>query len=273
MYLLARDYFTAFLDQTGGTLDRVTPNMLQDYVTWLSRKRLGASSIRQYTIGARRYMKWLRSLGYDATDSQPALPQAKHHVPGILEPEELAAFLREVQEKVPDPYRTAISMLPFTGLRVGEVCTLRKENVVARPSAGFAYLHISGKSKHDRDVPIMPAGLPVLVDYLTTKRREFPSNDWIFSSSLGNSLSTRVVEQHTADARRRLGIRHLTPHTLRHTYATELKRSGFSDIELARILGHANVNTTQIYVHTNVDDLFAGLARVRNPLGTPPVRR
>jgi len=169
-------------------------------------------------------------------------------LPTILEPHEVRAILKLPSREAPTGVRNLamLTAMHRCGLRVSEVTALRPEHI--RWSAPLLEVH-DGKGGKDRNLP---------VDAITVERfkdwaRLRPAGETFFTTLKGARVSVRYVQRMV----KRLAVkalgpvrgRQVTPHTLRHTYATELVDEGFTLREVQTLLGHSSVATTQIYTH------------------------
>ena len=165
-----------------------------------------------------------------------------------------------LEDSETDPTALMISILLFTGLRRGELLALTWDNVhfddkyilvcqtLVRGDSGF-YINPTTKSRKDRIVPLNSYSLE-----LFRLQKSISCSDFVF-----DSMSFKTFAKRYKNYLAKKNIRYLTPHKLRHTFATFLLRSG-TDTETARaILGHSDISTTQIYVHTDEDTIRKAL--------------
>jgi site-specific recombinase XerD len=132
-------------------------------------------------------------------------------------------------------------------LRVGEVVSLRISDVELRPRSGWVLVR-RGKGQKERKVPLSAEARRALQDYLDV--RPNVRKETLFVSRSGKPLSSRDVQRMLEEAGRRAGIRkRVTPHILRHTFATRFLRKGGDIATLAEILGHSKIQTTTRYLH------------------------
>lgn len=145
--------------------------------------------------------------------------------------------------------------MALCGLRVSELCKLRVEHL---DLADRSLLVFQGKGKKDRYLPI-PSSLAAELRAWVGDRRDGP----VFGSPRGGHYTTRAVQKMIERARERAGIsKRCTPHTLRHTYATSLLRSGANILEIKALMGHANIATTEIYTHLDTDQYRGAVDRL-----------
>ncbi len=160
--------------------------------------------------------------------------------------------------------RTLILVGFYLGLRVSEIVCRQVEDIDLDRALCVVR---KGKGDKDRAVPIPVALLPALRAWIADR-----TTGWLFPSTRSQTghLSARAFQKSIKLTAARAGIsRHVTPHKLRHSYATALLHSGADIIEVRDLLGHSSVATTQIYLHTEPERLRAAVDRLRFGAGTP----
>jgi integrase/recombinase XerD len=183
-------------------------------------------------------------------------PKRARHLPTVLSRQEVERLLKAA--KVPST-RALIMVLYSSGLRVGEVVRLRPEDI----DRDRGLLHVrSGKGKKDRYTLLSRRATEALEKHLLFRAAE--ESPWLFPGDReGEHLATRTVQKVVAAARVRARIaKRVTPHTLRHSFATHLLEAGTDLRYIQELLGHASSRTTEVYTHVSNRDL----ARIRNPL-------
>ncbi|MBA7570707.1 Tyrosine recombinase XerD [subsurface metagenome] len=171
-------------------------------------------------------------------------------LPIILEPEEAQRLIKQPNKRYPTGIRNKaiLSIMLHCGLRLSEVINLKPGNL--NLTKGKLRV-ISGKDNKDRDLAIPE----YLIDLIDSWRKIRPESSYFFSTLKGKKLLSHYIQQMVGRYKKRAGIeKNVTPHTLRHTYATHYYRQT-KDIEtLRRILGHADISTTTIYITlANID--------------------
>jgi integrase/recombinase XerD len=173
-------------------------------------------------------------------------------LPEFLTIEEVRLLLN-LAYKLQENKTTKIKGLIFetfikTGLRNFELCLLRIENI--NFTTGI-FKVVCGKGKKDRLV-IIPNSLLRLLDFYRGDRQK----GFLFLSKLGKEFSTRQIQRIVKEVREKANInKQVTPHTLRHTYATLLLEWGVDIRKIQELLGHSNLETTQIYTHLQIKNL------------------
>jgi site-specific recombinase XerD len=181
-------------------------------------------------------------------------PKRERHLPRVLNKEETAGFLAELK----NPKHRALVMLTYSaGLRVSEVVRLRSEDLdVARGLLRVRH----GKGAKDRFTLLSAHALEAVRVY----REAFQPQGWLFPGQPSEQhYSTRSLQKVVKSCARRAGLdRRVTPHTLRHSFATHLLEGGTDLRYIQELLGHESSRTTEIYTHVT----STRLAAIRNPL-------
>jgi len=185
-----------------------------------------------------------------------AIPRPKKHaaLPGVLGPDEVAKLLGTARNL---KHRALLMLLYSSGVRVGEIVRLRPEDV----DEGRALLRVRrGKGGKDRYTLLARRAVAALRVY----RDAYSPQPWLFPGDRPNRhLTTRSVQRVVERAARLAGIaKHVTPHTLRHSFATHLLEGGTNLRIIQELLGHRSSQTTQVYTHV----ARTTLESVRSPL-------
>ena len=183
----------------------------------------------------------------------------KNKLPVTLEPEEVQNLLKQPNKRYPTGLRNKamMSLMLHCGLRLSEVVNLKSGNI--NLTKGKLRVE-SGKGKKERDLAIPD----YLTDLLDTWRNIRSKSNFFFSTLKGRKFSDRYIQQMVKRYSYKAGInKKISPHTLRHTYATEYYRQT-KDIEtLRRILGHSDISTTTIYITLANIDVENGMKSFR----------
>jgi integrase/recombinase XerD len=245
---------TAFAAARGITVERVTRADLEALVREVMTGGLSPTSTARMVAAVRGFYRYLRIVG--AVETNPAddleAPRIFSALPKCLGLEEVDALLAapDVQTTLGLRDRTLIEVLYATGLRVSELVGLRITDV--RLEAG--YLQCLGKGSKERVVPLGDEAMAWVKTYLRdarpalARRRDSP---WLFVNARGGARLSRIGFWKVLKAHgRRAGIRaQLSPHVLRHSFATHLLERGADLRAIQAMLGHADLSTTQIYTH------------------------
>ena len=152
--------------------------------------------------------------------------------------------------------RAAVTLMAFAGLRRGEVVGLTKDAIVQKPD-GFA-LAFTGKGGKRRSVPLVAFAYPVLFGWLAVRRRVPTASPAVLVTLAGRALAPKQLKRDCKRLGERARTRHsLTPHVLRRTFATRSLRASGDIRSVQVLLGHASINTTEVYTHVDLDGLRA----------------
>lgn len=237
----------------------VPPEFLDQYVYQLRViEKLAPASVFRKTEAVKSFYKFLLVEELIKEDPTRFLksPKLAQKIPVQLSREEMDRLLSYPAEKF-DELRTLtiVEMLYAAGLRVSELLNLRIENVNTREGWVLAF----GKGGKQRFVPIHPQACARLNRYLDAREAQFASKtvgSEVFLNKNGRKISRQSVWKDLAALGRKAGISQpLHPHLFRHTFASHLLQGGADLRSLQEMLGHANLTTTQIYTHLDVEDL------------------
>lgn len=212
---------------------------------------LSARSLARKQSSVKSFYDWLRRTG--AADSDPTavlqapkLPQA---LPRAIDAEAVATLLRmpEGEDLRALRDRSALLLLYGLGLRLAEAASLRDDAV----DLDERMARVVGKGSKERVVPIPSHCIPLLARY----RQLRGPNDAFLRGRKGPLCSRTIARAVGRSAALALG-RHVTPHQLRHSFATHLLSAGANLREIQSLLGHANLSTTQRYTHVDAQRLF-----------------
>jgi integrase/recombinase XerD len=256
----ARDLtrWARFLEERGvGSPEAVTPGDLREWVFGLKDAGLAPTSIRRAQSAVRTYYAFLLAEGSVQADPTERLesPKLGRRLPDFLSREEVLALL-----DAPDPGaalhwrdRAILELLYATGMRVSELAELP----LSALDLDEGFLTVFGKGGKERLVPVGEPALRALVRYLRDVRPELDrgrgrGKGRVFLNARGAPLSRVAVWTLVKESARRAGItRKVSPHTLRHTFATHLLEGGADLAAVQELLGHADIATTQIYTHVD----------------------
>ena len=232
----------------------------KDPITWLKGRihaRTPIGTVLPYRAAVKHYL--MSEQGYTEEELQALLPKAKGRPTAYrhaLTPEALATYHVAV-EGVPDPSMTILTLLPKTGLRISEICGLQVGDV--QNVSGVRAFVFRGKRDKQRVVPLTKSAESTLDAYIASHQ----PTKWLFTGQLGGPLTPHAVRKHTrAIAALNPDLAELSPHVLRHTYATLLVARGVDLKTIQSLLGHESIETTSRYLHPTVTDLYAAAARL-----------
>lgn len=233
----------------------VTPQIARRYVASMDR-RYARSSVARRLSALRTFYKYLYREGLVSRNPLILVgtPKQPRRLPKYLTPHEMAAVLSAPDLGTPIGLRdrALLEVLYATGLRVGELTSLRRSDL---PSSDE--IRIMGKGRKERVVLLTNSAQDALRGYVEGGRPVLARDrdiDAIFLNARGGRLSDRgvrvIVDRHI---RKVAFDRRISPHTLRHTFATHLLDGGADLRSVQELLGHASLATTQIYTHVSRD--------------------
>lgn len=231
-----------------------------DFMSFLQRDRaLARTTVARKLSSVRGLYRFL--VMEDRTYLDPAadvdLPKPAQRLPKVLSVEECKRLLETPDRSEAEGLRDAamIALLYATGLRVSELVSLRMHEL----SLSEGLVRTIGKGSKERIVPVAPLALHLVRHYLDEAREEFgpePSEDGIFLTRRGRPFSRGGF---WAKLKKYVSLAGLpedtSPHTLRHSFATHLLSGGADLRAIQEMLGHANLQTTEIYTHVSTQDL------------------
>jgi integrase/recombinase XerC len=248
------------------TLDPATvrTESIRAYLHWLDRKREKSTSMARKLASLRSFYRYLQREGMVGLNPAEAIRTPKHpkHLPRVLTKDDAAALMEFPADQTGGSLRdrAMLETLYSTGARVSELVGINLEDL--RASEGL--VHLRGKGRKERIVPIGDVALRAIHAYLN-QRPLMDSQDLatklvpspVFRNSRGGRLTTRSVARIVARYSNRLAGGPVSPHTLRHSFATHLLDEGADLRSIQEMLGHASLSTTQKYTHLATDQLLA----------------
>lgn len=236
---------------------------LADYVGWLHAKGLAPASIARAIVSLKVFFRYLQLEGVMEDNLAELLGSQKlwQRVPTVLSPQQIDRLFGAPQEE--DPCwrrdRALLELLYATGCRASELSNLRVRDV--HLDEGFCVCR--GKGNKERLVPLGRRAAEAVRAYLNDERPKLagsssPSADWLLLSYRGRRLRRERIWELLKRYARRVGApKQVSPHTLRHSFATHLLAGGADLRQVQEMLGHASIATTQIYTHVDPSRLKA----------------
>jgi site-specific recombinase XerD len=253
-YLRTVEDFARFF---GVSPDQLGPQHVRRYQAHLLRQRKQAAGTVGIAVAALRFF-FVKTLRRDYPPDHLPYPKQPKQLPVILSREEVARLINAAKNLY---HRALLMTLYGTGMRRAEVAQLRVGDI----DSERMLVHIrQGKGSRDRDVPLSPALLETLREYW----RWMKPKTYLFPGTVDNwradkPILPKVVWEACRDAAQRAGLnKKVSPHTLRHSYATHLLEAGADLRTIQLLLGHSNLNHTTVYLHLSQQHLQA----VANPI-------
>jgi site-specific recombinase XerD len=243
----------------------VTPRTLRRYAATLSDRRAVAATVARKLASLRALYRALREHGTVAQNPADLIPSPKRprNLPRVLRPDEMAALLDRIPASTPLEMRdrALFEVAYSSGLRAEELVTLD----VASVEFDAEELRVEGKGQKTRIVPAGEPALNAVARYLERARPALDTGDGepaLFLSKSGRRLSTSDVRRRLRAWTRRAEVQGgISPHTLRHSFATHLLEGGADLRAIQELLGHASVSTTQIYTRVESARLKSAYAK------------
>lgn len=239
------------------SIQRLKISDLSDFVAWLSDQNLAPASVARHLVTLKMFFKYLQLEGVLRENLAELLGSQKlwQRVPEVLSPSQIRKFLR-----APRPVenffwrdRALLEMLYATGCRVSEISNLRLEDL----HLDQGYCKCTGKGSKQRMVPLGEDAANAVEDYLDRQRSQMVKSNttfvpWVFVSRTGKRLRREAIWELVKKYALIAGIPPaISPHTLRHSFATHMLAGGADLRHVQEMLGHASIATTQIYTHVD----------------------
>ena len=246
--------FSEYLDDKGMNLFSINRDDVMDYLIYLRIEDRSSATISRHLASLKgffRYLSYMNKMKKDIV-SNIKFPRLPARLPKVLSKNEMEKFLNFIPKNYIDIRDKAILELFYgSGLRVSELINLRVNDININEMFVFAF----GKGKKERMVPFGSMAKNAITDYLKNSRPKFfnvSKYRYLYLSKKGGPLTRQAVFYIVKKRAKRAGIGEwVTPHTLRHSFATHLLEGGADLRVLQEMLGHSDITTTQIYTHIN----------------------
>lgn len=259
-YLKDLKYFNDFLlnkcDSKSIVLETVTTEDVQDFLYYILTEKHYAPNSR------RRALNSIKSFYNFCKDKKLCIHNITNDIRHIKIWQKERTFLTEIEvvsliNNITSPLLKALtSTLYYTGLRISECIKLDLEHVDLQNDIIYVKC---GKGKKSRSIPINNKLKIILCNYLNSSR--ISSNSSRFFCTKTGSISSSYVNQVLKVSSKSSGLtKHVTAHILRHSFASNLLKHGVDIVKIQRLLGHAHLRTTCIYIHTTIEDLRESVA-------------
>lgn len=252
-YAVDVSHLLTFCETSGLDFLQVTPDNIHSFLSELHDMGISARSQARIISGIRSFYKYLRTEGEISEDPTALIesPMLPRHLPDVLSVEEIDAMISAIDPEKKEALRNHAIMetLYGSGLRVSELTGLR----ISRTHTDEGYLLVDGKGSKERLVPLSPVACELIEEYLA-ERAEGPikpgNGDILFLNRRGAAMTRVMVFYIIRDLAERAGIgKKVSPHTLRHSFATHLLEGGANLRAIQEMLGHESIATTEIYLH------------------------
>jgi integrase/recombinase XerC len=246
---LCNDYFTFARDQLD--LRRIDHIAVRSYLAHLARKKLSRASIARHLSALRSFFKYL--MREEIVEANPArgvaTPRREKHLPSVLQASDIAVLLEapDLSSSLGIRDRAWLELLYASGLRISELVGIDLDDIQIRARL----VKVRGKGAKERIVPFGTKAEEAIRAYLPV-RNGSEDESALFVNYRGERITARSVRRlfngYVRDTSLRAGV---SPHTLRHSFATHLLNAGADLRAIQELLGHASLSTTQKYTHLN----------------------
>ena len=277
----ARDlsFYSAHLKAQRSSIDKATTGDIRSFLASSSKDGLAASSLARRLSAVRQLHKFLFAEGLRTDDPSGPIeaPKQKRALPKVLSEEEVTTLIEIAQslasrsigtkaEKLRNArLYTMIELIYATGLRVTELVSLPARSV----GQEHRFLSVIGKGSKERMVPLSDAARDAMAHYLTLAEGYYgKASRWLFPASGKEGHFTRqAFGRDLKDLAVQAGIEpaKVSPHVMRHAFASHLLHHGADLRAVQQLLGHADISTTQIYTHV-LDERLRALVEGHHPL-------
>ena len=261
--------FSEFAQKRKLSVETVSRDALVDFLAGLYRQKLESKSVARHLVSLRNFFRFAQIQELVAEDPTVNLesPKIRRSLPGYLRLEEVERLLEQPDAKTPLGLRdlAMLEVLYSAGLRVSELVGLRVSDLDTKVGC----VRCIGKGDKERIVPIGKKALDMVEGYLRDARPKmigkFAGSPTLFVNRRGKPLSRvgvwKILSAYGRRARLRVA---LTPHMLRHSFATHLLEGGADLRSVQLMLGHADISTTQIYTHV-VEERLKQIYKAHHP--------
>lgn len=270
-YLTDNARFVDFIEQSYKDLEpkKIELNHINKFIESISivkgrnkeEKLLKATSQTRIIQSLRAFFKYMVITDTIDKDISKLIitPKQEQKLPIVLDNEEIMQIINSIDVSDFKGFRNRLTVefLYATGLRVSEFVNLKLENIKFKEE----YLDIIGKGNKERFVPIATKVVKDLEIYITQYRNNISINpksrDYVFiSQKQGKKLTRQFINKMLNEVTLQAGInKKIHPHTLRHSFATELIRSGANLMAVKEMMGHATIRSTEVYINLKTQDL------------------
>ena len=248
--------FEEFLAETSTEIEKVNSKIINLYSLNLYTRNSKSTVSRKLTT-LRSFFNYMVRKGN--LKQNPAklipLPKKEKALPVFLSVDEVFKLIDSIDPEDILPLRdlAILELLYASGLRVSELAKIKVLDIDHREN----FVKVSGKGNKERVVPFGSNARETLLQYLTRRNELKPKEDFLFLNNRGNGLTTRSIERIVKKYGLLSGIsKKISPHALRHTFATHLLGGGADLRSIQELLGHSSLSTTQRYTHTSIEQIM-----------------
>lgn len=246
--------FDSFLNKKPKDIDNLD---IRSFLASLHHKKLMKTSIARKLATIRSFFKYLHREGY--VDKNPArlvsTPRLPKNLPKFLTVDEVFALMEKPMGEtfIPSRDRAVLELLYSSGLRVSELTSLDISDLDIKESL----IRVKGKGMKERIIPVGAKAMEAIQNYLAERISLKKKSQALFLNTRGGRLTQRSVRRIVLNYSRLVHLKSdLSPHILRHTFATHLLHEGADLRSIQELLGHSSLSTTQRYTHVDIGHLM-----------------
>ena len=249
----------SYMDAHGIDIVRATYDDLQAFIFDTFKSISSVRTQARLIAGIHSFYRFLLYHHYIEQDPSELLesPKKEHHLPEVLSLDEIDSMIAQIDMSKPESHRNRaiIEMLYGSGLRVSELVNLHLSDIYRKEG----FMRITGKGNKQRLVPISPVADQWLEYWLEDRSKldiKAEYSDIVFLNRYGRQLTRAMIFTIVKGLAKQADIhKTISPHTLRHSFATHLLQNG-ADLRIIQdLLGHEDITTTEIYTHIEIQDL------------------
>lgn len=250
---------TSYMQQHNIDVVKATYEDLQAFLFDTFQSISSVCTQARLVAGVHSFYRFLLYHNYIQQDPSELLetPKKEHHLPDVLTLDEIDSMIAQLDMSKPESHRNRaiIEMLYGSGLRVSELVNLRLSDIYRQEG----FMRIIGKGSKQRLVPISPVADQWLQYWLEDRSKldiKPEYSDIVFLNRYGRQLTRAMIFTIIKTLARQADIhKNISPHTLRHSFATHLLQNGADLRIIQQLLGHEDITTTEIYTHIEIQDL------------------
>jgi integrase/recombinase XerD len=237
----------------------VNKRAIINFILFIKEKKYAPATVARKVAAVKSFFHYLVAENVLPSDPTATLdsPRVGRSLPRAISEDEVDALLAEPAkdtsaEGVRD--KAMLELLYATGMRVSELVSLNMDDV----SLASGYIRCFGKNGKERTIPTHPEAIAALETYIKEARPRLissPDEQALFVNHRGTRLTRQGFWLIIKEYARKAGIQEITPHTLRHSFATHMLNNGANLRDVQELLGHASITTTQIYTHLTHDQM------------------
>ena len=252
-YLNALKKFEEFVEEKNINYKTINKDEIRSYLKYLDEENYSKSSVSQTLSALRNFYSFLVNNNIISSNQFKLIrnPKKEKHLPNFLQPNELQEIFDSIELDTPLGIRNRliIELLYATGLRVSELVNLRINDI----DKSNHEIRVVGKGDKERIVFFGEYALKYLNLYLESSRNELlngKKGEYLILNKDGEPITSRGVELIIDKIVAEAAIKHnISPHVIRHTFATDMLNNGADLKSVQELLGHSSLSTTQIYTH------------------------